>query len=326
MMSGYKQILLVAPLWHPGMTGHLILNALTSISLNVETFPYRSIQAAKGTKVMNDLLKARIMSLPRGSLIILIKAESINPKVFLGRFDIRKVLWHFDFNADKPHDWIIRLSKFMNAVFLICEPWVEQLRNLGINAFFLPQATDPRIYHPIETEKKCDISFIGTGANKPGRSEILREIAKEFKLEVWGEQWNEFTPGIPAYLNDFCEVCSHSKIVLNLPPALDLPDYYQTFSQRIYMLASCGTCILTNAVQGLDNFFKTCDTDIEIFTYSSGTILKDIRTLLRDEALLKVVGHAARQRVLKQHTYNHRIKEMFTCLGLLPSALRNTQG
>lgn len=317
-----RKILIIAPFSKPEMTSWLILRAFNYVGLSVEKFDYRLLAAEHGIEKMNEMLKAIVQNLPGGSVALILKGDWINPLIFEGRWDLKRVLWFFDFDAYQPHNWLRRTGRWMTAMFLMCYPWVEQLREEGVNAFYLPQATDPTVYMPMpEVKKTCDVAFIGT--KKPGRGEILAWVAQHFSLEVWGEDWQDmdFKPGKPAYLEDFCNACARAKIIINITPSIDWPIYEKTFSQRIYMAAGCGACILTDRIPGLDEFFDKN----EIAVYDEKYLMNQIKFLLDNKVLRESIGKAARRRVLMQHQYIHRIKEMFTCLGLSLSALRSSQ-
>jgi hypothetical protein len=304
------------------MTSWLIVRAFSLVGLATERFDYRTLAAEHGEEKMNEMLRKVIQDLPGGSLVLVIKGELISPLVFMGRWNLRRALWFWDFNAKQPFDWLYKIGRWMSAVFLICRPWVEELRDAGINAFFMPQATDSTVYRPVAAKKQCDVVFIGT--RKPGREEILKTLMKHFNVEVWGEQWKntEFKPGTPAYLEKFNEVCSHSKILLNITASPEWPLYEQTFSQRIYMAASCGACVLTERIPGMENFFLP---NRELIEYHPFGLVDLISKLLSDEDKLIEIGKAARRRVLMQHQYIHRLRRMFECLGLSLSVLRHFQ-
>ena len=315
------RILIVAPFAKPEMTSWLILKAFHDVGIQAEKFDYRTLGIEYGIDEMNAMLRDNLSSLPSASVVLIIKGDWIKARTLFGMWHLLRALWIFDFDSFQPHDYLYQLGRVVSLVFLMCEPWVEKLRSAGINAHFLPQATDSEIYRPVPTEKLFDVGFIGS--NKPGRAEILERIRKKFKLGVWGEDWQgtDFKPGVPAYLENFSLACSQSKILLNITASPDWPIYPKTFSQRIYMAASCSSCILTDEVPGIEEFFSPSS---EILTYKNETLISQISNLLSNEDRLSSIGEAARRKVLIKHQYFHRLRRMFLCLGLLLSVLRNS--
>src|SRR5215213_333852 len=62
-------------------------------------------------------------------------------------------------------------------------------RKHGLNARFLPAAADREIVPlPPDPAYGSDVAFIGTGYGY-GRAEFLVEVAKRFRVKVWGPGW-----------------------------------------------------------------------------------------------------------------------------------------
>lgn len=317
------KVLIIAPFEKPEYTAHLIVRTFVGLGITPRLFSHREIQRDVGTERMNILLSEKLRDYHWGDLILIIKGDNIDPGV-LEFTNARKALWHFDFDSVELPTHLIAIGIQGKAkVFLTCYPWVDELRQHGVDAFFLPQATDPAVYHP-ETprpEYKCDIAFIGT--NKPGRYEILQRLSRKFDCKVFGEGWTQpdCYPDKPAYLNEFNKVCASAKIVLNITPSKDWPIYERTFSQRIYMVLAAEGFLLTDLIPGLSQFFNIGN---EVGCYHSLEYLeREVDWWLRRDSLREQIAHAGRQRILKEHTYYHRIGVLAKCLGLLLS-VRNS--
>jgi spore maturation protein CgeB len=77
-------------------------------------------------------------------------------------------------------------------------------------------------------------------------------------------------------------------------------------SARLFEAAACGTPIITDYWQGLDEFFKP---DEEILIARSGKeVLKYLRALSESER--RLIAERARERVLAAHTAGHRAAEL----------------
>jgi spore maturation protein CgeB len=77
-------------------------------------------------------------------------------------------------------------------------------------------------------------------------------------------------------------------------------------SVRLFEAAACGTAIISDAWEGLDDIFEP---NREIFIAQSA---EDVTALLRGLSMedAAVVGEAARQKVLRHHTARHRAAEL----------------
>jgi len=69
-----------------------------------------------------------------------------------------------------------------------------------------------------------------------------------------------------------------------------------------------GACVVANPYRGLDAWFEP---EKEIIIVSSGEeAIERYRFLLSRDSARESIGRAARERVLKQHTFRHRAREL----------------
>ncbi len=319
------RVLIIAPFVTPECTANLISKAFRALGIEVEEYCYRSRAKMLGTvDDMNFELTTKVQDYGWKDLVLVIKGEAIFPWV-LKHTKAKVAYWFFDFdNFVLPENLVLFCySSKIDYLFLMCYPWVEEFRKLGINAYFLPQATDPGIYFPMVPEEKyrCDVAFMGSW--KPGRQEILEEINKEFFLKVYGNGWDSeeaknttFSKNPPVYLKEFNVACASAKTILNITPSKDWPIYEKTFSQRVYMVMAAGRYLVTDKIPGMPLIWLS--------NYENLSELKKLLSLtIADNNLRYNVGTRAREEIIKGHTYHHRIVEMLKCMRLLPSALKN---
>jgi spore maturation protein CgeB len=89
---------------------------------------------------------------------------------------------------------------------------------------------------------------------------------------------------------------------------------YASSSCRPFELASSGAAIVSNPYEGIERWFEpgselvvVNDADEAVATY---------RALLDDPAQAEQLGRRARERVLDEHTYRHRARQVLDLLGL----------
>jgi spore maturation protein CgeB len=80
-------------------------------------------------------------------------------------------------------------------------------------------------------------------------------------------------------------------------------------SGRLFEAAACGTPIVSDSWPGLDQFFEP---GRELLVVRSSDDVVD--ALARDPEELERVGQAARERVLDEHTADHRSRELLQLL------------
>jgi spore maturation protein CgeB len=193
---------------------------------------------------------------------------------------------------------------------------------------YLPMAADPAVHRPLvladaeQAEYGADLSFVGAGY--PNRRALLpRWLSKDWSFKLWGNEW-EGAPDLAPVLQrsgaridtETCmKVFNASAINLNLHSCGgDALDPQADFvNPRTFELAACGAFQLTDERALLPDLF----TDEEVVRFRR---IEDVPALIRmwlnDSSGRRAIAENARQRVLRQHTYGHRMKELLAAIGL----------
>ncbi|MEP7291709.1 MAG: glycosyltransferase, partial [Chloroflexota bacterium] len=88
---------------------------------------------------------------------------------------------------------------------------------------------------------------------------------------------------------------------------------FASSSSRPFELASMGCCIVANPYLGIETWFEP---EKEVFVVESGDeALERYRYLLAHDAERLAAGRAARERVLKEHTFRHRARQLQGIVG-----------
>jgi len=190
------------------------------------------------------------------------------------------------------------------------------LKELGAKAVHpLWYAADPDVYSPLPVIQDIDVMFYGHG--REYRAEwIQRMIADasralpEAHFAVRGTGLDDLghTKMLP-YLSfsKLREYACRSKINLAITRGAHA-NLYGSSSMRPFELAAMGCCIVANPYAGIELWFEP---NKEIIVISSAEeALERYRYLLAHETERKAIGQAARERVLKQHTFRHRAREL----------------
>lgn len=181
---------------------------------------------------------------------------------------------------------------------------------------------DPDVHRPVAPVLcyKADVSYLGTRADD--RQEALtmlfveparRRPAKRFV--VAGAQ---YPPGFPRTENIFFvrqlaraehpAFFSSSRLTLDVTPrALAASGYCP--STRLFEAAACGAGLVSDAWEGLDEFFSP---GREILTARDTQGL--LAALERSDAELRAMALAARERVLDEHTSGRRAEQLVALL------------
>jgi hypothetical protein len=193
----------------------------------------------------------------------------------------------------------------------------EALRQLGAQAVHaLFYGVDPDVFSPMDVrEQDIDVMFYGHG--REYRSEWIERMITspsqalaEARFAVRGTKLGNLgRAGRLPYLsfNKLREYACRSKINLCITRHAHA-SVYASSSSRPFELASMGACMVANPYLGIEEWFEP---DKELFVVNSQDEAIDrYRYLLAHESERLAVGCAARERVLKQHTFRHRAQQL----------------
>jgi spore maturation protein CgeB len=194
---------------------------------------------------------------------------------------------------------------------------VETLKSLGAReAYPLFYGADPDVFSPVEVSSQdIDVMFYGHGREYRGEwidamITAPSQALPEAHFAVRGTKLGDLgrTEMLP-YLSfsKLREYASRSKINLCITRQAHA-SVFASSSSRPFELASMGCCIVANPYLGVETWFEP---GREIFVVSSGEEALDrYRYLLSHDAERLAAGQAARERVLKEHTFRHRAHEL----------------
>lgn len=183
-------------------------------------------------------------------------------------------------------------------------------------------SVDPEEYRPVErsADYESDLSYLGTyaGDRQAILCELLLHTARSMpasRFLVGGAQypddfpWEEnvwFVRHVPPRKHPVF-YCS-SRATLNVTRRA-MAEVGYCPSGRLFEAAACGTPIVSDSWEGLDQFFEP---GCELLVARSSADVIDV--LSRSPEELETIGEAARQRVLSEHTAEHRSRELVQLL------------
>lgn len=180
----------------------------------------------------------------------------------------------------------------------------------GCAAIFWPLASDPEVFSPKpDTQRDIDVLFIG---NKYGvRANIIAGLrAKGIQVDSYGNGW----PNGPSTAEESSALFKRARIVLGVGTVGHCDDIY-TLKLRDFDAPMSGALYLTH--RNLD-LLKLYDEGKEIECYSSiDECARKIVYYLAHPEDLKRVSAAGHARALAQDTWNGRLTQTFTRLGVL---------
>lgn len=242
----------------------------------------------------------------------------------LREMNIKTALWTID--APRIFEPIREAAPHYDFVFTGGSEAYELLVDLPIkNLRWLPFACDPDFHRPVrlspaDKEKYgCDICFVGSGWEGlyPYRRKYLEALA-DFDLGIWGPGWKTLSTlsplrktlrGAETRPEVWVKIFSASKIVFHShyrDPSGNIPCYQA--APRVYEALACGALLVVDNQQDVLSIFKPRE-DLVVFDDE-----KELRELvayyLRFPKAAGKIAKRGREKVLNNHTYKHRIKEI----------------
>jgi spore maturation protein CgeB len=191
---------------------------------------------------------------------------------------------------------------------------------------------DPELHRPAEAfdHYRADLSYLGTyAADRQAALERLfiapARQRPRLRFLIGGAQ---YPAGFPWASNIF--------FVRHMPPA-EHPHFFSSSrltlnvtrdamakmgacpSGRLFEAASCGTAILSDRWDRLEDFFEP-GREILVATSTEGALA----AIDMDDAALRRIGLAARERVLAQHTSAHRARAFVAAIEASPMTVHRT--
>jgi hypothetical protein len=203
------------------------------------------------------------------------------------------------------------------------EGGLDRLRELGARrAEAVFWGADPELFAPAPVEKDVDVFFYGYGDKF--RREWMRALIADpsregpeidFALgggDFRGDVGRARQLGVVPF-NVFPQAISRARINLNItrrPHAT----VHASSTARPFELAAAGAAIVSTPVEGMERWFEP-GSELRVVS-SSEDALATYRELLADPGAAEELGRRARERVLDEHTYAHRARQILELIGL----------
>jgi spore maturation protein CgeB len=231
------------------------------------------------------------------------------------RHRCRVVLWEKNLNLWGEHQ--VSCFPFYDHVFCADSYPLEMLRkpSAGLrDVRFLGSCCDPDEHGRVQLSERdrqrfeADLSFVG-GGRAPRRE--LFEALTDFRLKLWGWGWDRSEALAPFMVKETVfglkktKIYSATSICPNLQSGL-----YQVngISERPLEVACCGRAPFSQPQPDLSRFLEPGE---EVILFDNpGDLARKVADFLRRTDELERIGERARQRVLAEHTYQHRLREL----------------
>jgi len=220
------------------------------------------------------------------------------------------------------------VAQYYDYVFTIQKgECLDLIRSAGAGAVhYLPAGCDPFIHAPAVVtpeEKKrwgSSVSFVGAGYHN--RQQMFASLS-DLPFKIWGTEWPTCRPfdklvqeeGRRLTPAEYVKIFNSTDININLHSSTERDGVEPNgdfVNPRTLELASAGAFQLVDERTHLPDLLTP---DKEVITFKSLPDLKEkIAHYLKHPDERKLVTDRARERVIREHTYVHRIREMLSII------------
>lgn len=198
-------------------------------------------------------------------------------------------------------------------------PVVEAYEALGA-ARCIPvyNAVDPDTHHPVAPDDRfaCDLAFLGN--RLPDREARVEQFflaaaaaLPEQSFLIGGSGWHD--KNMPANVRHLGHVGTADHNAFNCTPRAVLNIARDSMAAvgfspatRVFEAAGAGACLITDYWEGIEQFLVPGE---EVLVARTGQDVADLLADLTTERA-RAIGDAARRRVLAEHTYELRAKQV----------------
>ena len=205
---------------------------------------------------------------------------------------------------------------------------VHRYERMGYsNAVYFPFGCNTHLYHPVETEKVYDVSFVG--AWHPYREWLLGRLTRAgFNVKAFGFRW----PAGPLSHDEMVAVFSKSHINLNMSNSASWDARYlltsprglinrvrspktgEQLKARHFEICGSGGFQLSYYVDGLERHYEI-GKELAIYL-DPNDLVEKVRRYLSDDAEREAIAKAGYARTLRDHTFKARFDHLFERMGL----------
>lgn len=259
----------------------------------------------------------------RPDLVIVLKGEQLSSEVLAQVKHLAPgplVAWWIDDPWRYPK-FIEHIALF-DRLFVFDRACMEGLRDAGVHGVhFLPCAVDETVYRPLRlrpAERRrfgCDVVFVGW--YYPKRGTVARTVAQSVDLGVWGGGWD--SPEARQMVNGSvvrggavtdrtaAKIYSACQIGLNIHAD---QSRLGGLNMRTFEVLASGLFQLVDRIPGMEELLIP---DREIVCYSTVEEACQLtKHYLNDASARLQIAARGRERVLAEHTYQCRMRTLFT--------------
>lgn len=286
-----------------------------------------NLMRGKYTEMLSELVLEMANEKPMDILICMAQAP-ISGKTLteLRKRGVITVLWFVEDYLRFPV-WKY-MAQFYDFVFTIQRgECLNAIKAAGAGeVHYLPTACDPIVHAPAElTEKEkqrwgSPISFVGAGYHN--RQQLFASLSN-MPFKIWGTEWPEGRPfdrlvqegGRRLKPEEYVKIFSATDVNINLHSSTErdgVDPFGDFLNPRTFELASTGAFQLVDHREYLAEVLEP-GKEVVVF-HNREDLIEKIQYYLERPEEREAIAQAGRERVHREHTYAHRLRDMLSII------------
>ncbi len=208
----------------------------------------------------------------------------------------------------------------------------------GRKISFVPHAADATRYFPEAPEERfaCDIAFLGSfyTAKRPQFEQLLLPLMKKYRVRIYGSGWTLKSKILRvvsggarrARIGWLVKLVNRNRMSISMEDerklyasakiCVNIHEYYRDgvtkgFSnEREFKIPASGGFELSDYVPGMERYFELGKEIVAVRSAKEWFEKIDYYLKPEHEAERKKIQEAGTARVLQEHTYSHRVKQL----------------
>jgi len=263
----------------------------------------------------------------KADLIFILKGETLRAETLaeMKKFSKHIISWWLDdpILYFPTHPQARAQLQYIDILFMFDRAKFQELQQLGAKQVeYLPCAFDADVYHPKQISPadikkyQCDIGMIASYYDKRGE---LLNATHGFNVAVWGMGWKQYLKlkNYPTHtlrgksLNGH-QIATAYNIIKICPNAHHAQSVLGGLNMRTFEIPGAGGFQITDYVEGMEEHFEISK---EIIVYQSPEHFRELAEYyLKHEDERKAIAKRGYERVIRDHTYQQRLKKIFEVL------------
>lgn len=271
--------------------------------IEVIRYDFYSIASRYGKKIANRMLSEVVFLERVDAVLCLLYKDYFDHEMISDmskNLPIETILWVFD--DDKRFEETVFLSRCFNKTVTTIKKRLAQRVSRGENCVLAQFAANHYLYRNYNLKKKYDVVFVGQNfGNREMYIKFLRD--NQVNVHAFGMGW----PDGRLTQSEMIRVFNESKIILNFSSSYNNPEL-KYVKGRMFEIPACGSMLLTENCEDLDNFFNVGE-HIDMFS-TREELLEKVQFYLENENERVRVSEAGEKHVVENFTVEKYLLEI----------------